>query len=257
MNLDQVLAEYRRALRELVRPDETAERTPRVTRLSGADGRSSMVYAFDLDASNADGAIHEERARAERLGIELEWKAFSFDSPPDLVPRLRRAGFEVGPCEALVVYDLADGLGAFETTDDPEVRRIVRLEDLDGFRLAAEAAFGKDYASTAERLAAGIREGRRGHDAYVASVDGEPASVGRLYTDPRSAFAGLYGGGTRPEFRSRGLYRAVVAARARDAAAFGARYLTVDALPTSLPILLRLGFVFAADTWPCTFRPGG
>jgi hypothetical protein len=46
-----------------------------------------------------------------------------------------------------------------------------------------------------------------------------------------------------------------VAARARDARAFGARYLIVDALPTSRPILERLGFQWLTDTWPCEWRP--
>ena len=105
---------------------------------------------------------------------------------------------------------------------------------------------------TTDELAEAIRTGRQGHNGYIGYVDGEPASVGRLYTGPRSVFAGLYGGGTREEFRGRGCYRALIAARARDAALAGARYLLVDALPTSLPILLRLGFVHRADTWPCT-----
>ncbi|MFY9860709.1 MAG: hypothetical protein WAK80_09150, partial [Candidatus Cybelea sp.] len=62
----------------------------------------------------------------------------------------------------------------------------------------------------------------------------------------------LYGGGTMEQHRGRGFYRATVAARARDAIDFGARYLIVDALPTSQPILENLGFVRLTDTWPCT-----
>jgi hypothetical protein len=89
---------------------------------------------------------------------------------------------------------------------------------------------------------------------YIAFMDGCPASVGRLETHPDSWFAGLYGGGTIERFRGRGLYRALVAARARMATELGARYLTVDALPTSRPILERLGFVRLTDTWPCMLR---
>jgi hypothetical protein len=47
------------------------------------------------------------------------------------------------------------------------------------------------------------------------------------------------------------LYRATVAARGLDAVKSGARYLIVDALPTSRPILERLGFVQVTYTWPC------
>ena len=55
-------------------------------------------------------------------------------------------------------------------------------------------------------------------------------------------FAGLYGGGVEPAYRGKGIYRALVAARADEARRRGYRYLTVDAADTSAPILARLGF---------------
>ena len=59
---------------------------------------------------------------------------------------------------------------------------------------------------------------------------------------PGRAFAGLYGGSTVPEYQGRGVYRALVAARAAEARRWGHRYLTVDARESSRPILQRLGF---------------
>lgn len=56
-------------------------------------------------------------------------------------------------------------------------------------------------------------------------------------------------------FQGRGIYRALVAHRARIAAERGFRYLQVDALPTSRPILERLGFVQLSKTTPYTRRP--
>jgi predicted acetyltransferase len=52
----------------------------------------------------------------------------------------------------------------------------------------------------------------------------------------------LLGGATLPDWRGRGLYRAMVAARAREAAARGVPLLHVDASPASAPILRRCGF---------------
>ena len=69
-----------------------------------------------------------------------------------------------------------------------------------------------------------------------------PVSSGRLELAPGKAFAGLYGGGTRPDYQGRGVYRALVAARAAEARRRGHRYLTVDARETSRPILQRIGF---------------
>jgi hypothetical protein len=53
----------------------------------------------------------------------------------------------------------------------------------------------------------------------------------------------LWGGGTVPDGRGRGAYRAVLAARAAHAAALGVGLLGVYAREgTSAPILERLGF---------------
>ena len=68
--------------------------------------------------------------------------------------------------------------------------------------------------------------------------------------DPGVDFAGLFGGVTLPEFRGRGLYKATVARRAELARERGYRWLYVDALPTSRPILERLGFVKLTTTRP-------
>lgn len=242
MDSTQVL----RIFREEMRNSGDAERLPRVTRW---DGARTEVVAFDLDEESVDAAIREQVEFFR--GREFEWKVFSFDSPPDLLARLEAAGFAVEAREAVVVYDLATGQAAFPLERD--VRRVRTLEQLAEFGRTAEAVFRKDYSFTVGELETAIREGRPGHDAYVAYHEGVPVSVGRLYTDPRSSFAGFYGGGTLPEYRGRGFYRAVIAARARDAALAGARYLQVDALPTSLPILRRLGFEHLADTWPCVW----
>ncbi len=67
---------------------------------------------------------------------------------------------------------------------------------------------------------------------------------------PGTSFAGLWGGGTVEAWRGRGLYRALVAHRARVAAAHGYRYLQVDASPMSRPILERLGFHALTTTTP-------
>jgi GNAT superfamily N-acetyltransferase len=85
---------------------------------------------------------------------------------------------------------------------------------------------------------------------YVAYVDGIPVSSARLELPPNNPFAGLWGGSTLPEYRNRGIYTALVATRVQEAQRRGARFVTVDALPTSRPILEKLGFVWVADTVP-------
>ena len=66
--------------------------------------------------------------------------------------------------------------------------------------------------------------------------------------------AELAGGRTVPTHRRRALFSALVAARLREAAAHGCRYVFVDALPTSGPILTGLNFVPLTSTQPFTYE---
>ena len=116
---------------------------------------------------------------------------------------------------------------------------------------AAEQIFGTDQTPVTRELEARLAEGSTEHIAYLGYEGDVVASVARLYTHPSSAFGGLYGGGTLEGHRGRGLYRATVQRRAHDAQRAGARYLRVDALPTSQPILERLGFEVLTYVWPC------
>lgn len=237
---------------------------PSVTRTWSIDGSHHSVIATDLNNKTADAAIAREIEHHQKLGVGFEWKVYSHDMPTDLLDRLRGRGFQIGPREAVVVCDLSDSPSWIAGGDrdgdcDVVVGRIEQTRQIDDFRRVAEGVFGKDYSFTCDELAAALRAGSSEHRGYVAYAwpAGEPVSVGRLYTNPGSLFAGLYGGGTLPGYRRRGFYRAVVAARARDALAAAARYLIVDALPTSRPILEHMGFRWLADTWPCEWPAPG
>lgn len=246
----QCLDEERRAL---ARAGETLELLPEVTRLAHSGGWHLVAWSR-LEAETADAVIAREVAHHQALGVGFEWKLYAHDGPDDLRSRLERHGFRIGPQEAVLVYDLHQPFpGPADEPERPVVRVRTRAE-VELFEAVEREAFGERHGSGAqlrEALASGSTETL----GYIAYLGEEPACVGRLYTHPESRFGGLYGGGTRPGYRRQGCYRALVAARARDAAALGARYLQVDALPTSRPILERLGFVHLTDTWPCEWAP--
>ena len=84
---------------------------------------------------------------------------------------------------------------------------------------------------------------------------GDVVCAGWLTLTPGSDFAGLWGGSTLAAWRGRGIYRALVAARARLARAHGVRFLQVDASDDSRPILERLGFVAITTTTPYVWTP--
>ncbi|MFD0070040.1 GNAT family N-acetyltransferase, partial [Streptomyces sp. NPDC127574] len=72
---------------------------------------------------------------------------------------------------------------------------------------------------------------------------------------PGGTFAGLRGGTTVPPWRGRGIYHALIAARARLALARGAAHLHVDASRASAPTLRRPGFRPAATATPYMWKP--
>ncbi len=85
---------------------------------------------------------------------------------------------------------------------------------------------------------------------WVAEAEGRVVSAGRLDFVEGTEFAGLWGGATLPEWRGRGIYRALTAARARSALAEGVRYLQSDCSPMSRPILERSGLVAVTTSTP-------
>jgi GNAT superfamily N-acetyltransferase len=170
-------------------------------------------------------------ARLRELPGHCEWKLYGHD-PADLPERLLAAGLEPEDEETVLVAEAAA---------IPEMTGVDVELATDAFVELAGRVFGRRYELPKDAV------------AVVAIVDGVPVSGGRVDFPPNTDFAGLYGGVTLPELRGRGLYRATVAARARLARERGYRYLTVDALPTSRPILERVGFVRLTTTTPYVF----
>jgi GNAT superfamily N-acetyltransferase len=119
-----------------------------------------------------------------------------------------------------------------------------------------ERAFGTDSTRMRHQLLAQLTGDPESVVAVVALVGEEPVSAARMELLPGTRFAGLWGGGTVEAWRGRGVYRALVAHRARVAADRGYRYVQVDALATSRPILARLGFEPLTTTTPYEYAVG-
>lgn len=255
MDLESIRRELDAQRRSLFSDGIAGEVLPHVTRIRGQVGDWHEVAFSSLAGADVEAIIAEQVRHYRALNAEVEWKVYAHDSPPDLRHRLERHGFEIGERETVVVLDLQEPPAW--TLAPPQHRVVVvqTLEQLATFRAVAESISGGSEERIVSELANALGAGSSQHRGYIAYHGEVPASVGRLYTHPESAFAGLYGGATLKEHRGLGLYRASVAARARDALALGARYLTVDALPTSQPTLERLGFVRLTETWPCRLSP--
>lgn len=93
-----------------------------------------------------------------------------------------------------------------------------------------------------------------GMELWVAESEGQMIGAGRLEPVRESEFAGIWGGAIRPEWRGRGVYRALTAARARSALQAGKTLIHSDSTEYSRPILERSGMVRVSTTTPYRWR---
>jgi GNAT superfamily N-acetyltransferase len=254
-----VLAAFNAQIRRNTRPDGSGslvEAGRGVVRWVTVDGRGwSGIIWSDLGEADADGVIAEQVAYFRDRGEKFEWKLYDYDRPPDLARRLLAAGFTAEDEEALMVAEAAAvaaevrlpaGVRLLPVTDEAGVGLLIDVH---------ERVFGTDHSQLRASLLAQLRDAPEVTAMVVAMAGGEPVCSARAEFLPGTDFATLWGGGTLPGWRGRGIYRALVAYRAQLAVARGYRYLEVDAMPPSRPILERLGFTRLARTTPHVWDP--
>ena len=255
-----MLAAFNAQIRRSVRTDGSGaliEADQGVVRWMTVDGRSWSGIAWsDLDEANADSVIADQVARFRDRGEKFEWKLYDYDQPPDLARRLLAAGFAADDEEALMVAEVAAvaapaelpaGVSLLPVTDEAGVGLLIDVH---------ERVFGTDHSQLRRSLLAQLRDSPEVTAMVVAMAGDEPVCSARIEFQAGTDFASMWGGGTLPAWRGRGIYRALVAYRAGLAAARGYRYLQVDASPDSRPILERLGFARLASTTPYVWDPG-
>ncbi len=237
---DEVLALYDAEMRRnpVPYPGTRVEHIASIVRVVGEE---NTILFSDLTEANARSIIAEQAEFFRRAGTDAEWKTFGHDQPKELPALLEAAGFIPDAPETLVVCDLRTNAFGGAAPQGAEILRVTDEARLHDAQLANDAAFGRDAQPLASRFRDHLADPELG--LFVAYVDGNPVATGRLEMPLGRSFASLWGGGTVPRYRRRGLYRGLVAVRAALARGHGYRFLTVDARESSLPILERLGFV--------------
>ena len=187
----------------------------------------------------------------------IEWKTRSHDAPADLHPRLVAAGFEADPEETVMIGEASALAVPVELPEEVSLRRLepgstTFVDDVHRMALQPAAVFGDK--TFGDELMRRLVEPDHPAEAWVAEADGEVICAGRLEVVAGTEFAGLWGGGTLAEWRGRGIYRALVSARAGSAIERGVRYLQSDCTPMSRPILERSGLSRVTTTTPFMSR---
>ena len=194
--------------------------------------------------------------RDDTAVASFEWKSRGHDLPADLGDRLAAHGLVAEPVETVMIGEatlLAAEVPVAVGPDGPVVVRRVGeggdlVTDLTRMSAAQESVFGRGRGPSIESSLAELDAGDS--EYWIAEVGDRVVCGGRLTVVPGTEFAGIWGGSTLPEFRGRGIYRALVAARARAALARGVRLIHSDCTDMSRPILERSGLVAVTTTTP-------
>jgi GNAT superfamily N-acetyltransferase len=211
-----------------------------------------------LTGAALDELIERTCAFFDARGESFEWKTHGHDQPEDLTDRLRAAGFVAEEIENVFVGVAAELSGLPSEVPGIEIRELTEPADFHRVGAMESEVWGgpaNDWDWLADDLIARRAADPKNLLVFAAFAGQELVSAAWLVRNPGTEFAGLWGGSTLAAWRGRGIYRALIARRAKVAAGRGTRYLQVDASPDSTPILQRLGFVKITTTTPYVHRP--
>jgi ribosomal protein S18 acetylase RimI-like enzyme len=222
-----------------------------------AGGRGFVTYK---DLAGAD--VHAIRSlvgeavahyRRDPSISRVEWKTRGHDHAPGLHDVLINNGFKpdepesimIGEAQTLAVdVPLPAGVSLRRVTDEGDVRAMCAMQDE-----VFEEPDDEQVDALLRRLTFDD-----GMELWVAESQGQIISAGRLEPVSGTQFAGIWGGATRPEWRGRGIYRALTAERARSALRAGKTLIHSDSTEYSRPILERSGLIRVSTTTPYRWR---
>ena len=209
--------------------------------------RNSFVFYDRLqhaDASTIDAVIVEQVEYFRDRCHAFVWKFCSHDTSPLLMDRLLAHGFARDEEEsAIMVLELDPLPVELQTPSQHDIRRKHPGDDVSDLLTVLNGAFGGDVSRALYMVYDEMCGNPTRVSMYIAYVDGQPASCGwTRFPLPGKDFASLWAGSTLPQFRQHGLYTALLAVRAREAAERGFRFLTIEAGNMSRPIVEKHGF---------------
>lgn len=229
-----------------------------------AGGRGFVTYR-DLDGADAPEvrrlvAAAVTHFEADPAVTRVEWKTRGHDRAPDLHRALLDHGFTADEPESVMIGEARRLVVDVPLPPGVSLRRVVEERDVRAMCAMSAVAFGDPPADAAEvaedllRRLSRVDGAADGMELWVAEHAGEVVSAGRLEPVPGTDFAGIWGGSTLPEWRGRGIYRALTAMRARSALRGGSTLVHSDSTEHSRPILERYGFVAVSTTTPYLWR---
>ncbi|MEU5941199.1 GNAT family N-acetyltransferase [Micromonospora sp. NPDC047548] len=236
----------------------TIERDGPLVRILGFDHGGFLTYRTldGLAGAELDALIARQVELFRQRGESVEWKLNAHDEPADLPDRLRAAGFVPEDRETVLIGPVAPLAAAVPVlSEGVRLREVTSREDLERIAAMEEEVWQSDRSHLVTGLEKEIAADPQSITVVVAEAGDTVVSAGWVRYLANTGFASLWGGSTLEQWRHRGIYRALVAYRARLADQRGKALLQVDASEDSRPILERLGFVPVTTTTPYVYTP--
>lgn len=267
-NLDSevmtALAQLLRAYDEQLRTDAETPSALAVTLLGPLrlvtflGGRGFVTYR-DLGGADEAGvrALVDEAVahfRADGGITKVEWKTRGHDRAPGLHEALLGHGFVPEEAESIMIGSASALAVDVPLPDGVTLRRIIEEADVRVMCAMQDEVFGAPVSDATANAILRRQALDDGMELWVAETAGQIVSAGRLEPVAGTDFAGIWGGSTRPQWRGRGIYRALTAARARSALALGKTLVHSDSTEYSRPILERYGLVKVSTTTPYAWK---
>lgn len=222
----------------------------------GGKGFVSYARLEGLSAEEIASLVQSVRRMYEAApGItSAEWKTRGHDRATGLHDTLVANGFMPEVEESIMLGDARLLAQDLELPAGVTIRRVYTERDVRAMSNMQDTVFGGAVVEgNAEELLCRLAQ-NDGMQLWVAEAKGQVISAGRLEPVEGTLFAGLWGGATVPEWRGKGIYRAMTAARARAALEAGKLYVHSDSNENSRPILERSGLVRASTTTPYVWK---
>lgn len=195
----------------------------------------NVAQRFAMREDEIDEVVEDVRGMLRERGrTSCAWEIGSHATPADLPEQLLARGFTDDQPEPLAI-----GMALTEAPPPGPANVVVKVVESDEEYWESErvaiVAFGEKITIDRKPYVPSPA-----NPIYIALIDGK--IVARASSALSEHGVTLFGGATLPEARGQGAYRALVAARWRDAEERGTPLVVTQAGVMSRPILARLGF---------------
>jgi Acetyltransferase (GNAT) domain len=219
-----------------------------------AGGRGFVTYR-DLagaDMQTIQRWVNEAVAhyREDPAVSRIEWKTRGHDRAPGLHDALLDNGFTPDEPESIMIGEAQALAVDVPVPAGVELRRVTAEADVRAMCAMVARVFDDPHSDDVADALLRRLSFDDGMELWVAESQRRIIGAGRLEPVRGSQFAGIWGGATRSDWRGRGVYRALTAARASSALRAGKTLIHSDSTEYSRPILERSGMVRVSTTTP-------